>query len=107
MHSDENEKSLTDNLEQGNDYPATMETNKNISLGNEIYNIAPGENKHPVSIMTDTKCEELALPVLFPKGRYGYTYNRKIKLSAVKYFNARLLHYCGRFAMNPEYLFFA
>ena len=38
-----------------------------------MYNIEPGENKHPVSIMTDTKCEELAFPVLFPKGRFGYT----------------------------------
>ena len=30
-----------------------------------------------------------------------------LKLSPVKYFNARLLHYSGRFATNPEYLFFA
>ena len=46
-------------------------------------------------------------PTLFPKSRFGYTYDRKIKLTPVKYFNARLLHYSGRFAMNPEYLFFA
>ena len=44
---------------------------------------------------------------MFPKGRFGYTDERKIKLSPVKYFNARLLHYTGRFATNPEYLFFA
>ena len=43
---------------------------------------------------------------MFPNGRFGYTYNRDIKLSPVKYFNARLLHYSGRFATNPEYLFF-
>ena len=72
-----------------------------------MYNIAPGENRHPVSLMMDTKCEELAFPVLFPKGQYGYTHERKIKLTPVKYFNARLLHYSGRFATNPEYLFFA
>ena len=30
-----------------------------------------------------------------------------MKLSPIKYFNARLLHYSGRFASNPEYLFFA
>lgn len=65
------------------------------------------ENKHPVSFMTDKQCEELAFPVLFPKGRYGYTAEREIMLSPVKYFNARLLHYSGRFATNPEYLFFA
>ena len=58
--------------------------------------------------MSDTECEEIAFPVLFPKRQYGYKDgNRIIKLSPVKYFNARLLHYSGRFATNPEYLFFA
>ena len=72
-----------------------------------MFNIAPGENRHPVSIMTDKKCKELAFPALFPKGQFGYTEDRMIKLSPGKYFNARLLHYSGRFATNPEYLFFA
>ena len=76
------------------------------SLGNEIYGIAPGENKHPVCVMGDRYCEELAFPTLFPKGRYGYKVGRKIKLSSIKYFNARLLRYNGKFAMNPENLFF-
>jgi hypothetical protein len=88
-------------------YPVTVENSERGSLGNEIYNIAPGENRHPVSIMTDKKCEELAFPILFPKGRFGYMEERKIKLTPVKYFNARLLHYSGRFATNSEYLFFA
>ena len=57
--------------------------------------------------MKDKTCEELAFPVLFPKGRYGYTTERKIQLTPTKYFNARLLHHSGRFASNPEYLFFA
>ena len=77
-----------------------MQTSERGSLGNEIYNIAPGESRHPVSIMTDKKCEELVFPVLFPKGRFGYLEERKIKLTPVKYFNARLLHYSGRFATN-------
>ena len=47
------------------------------------------------------------VPVLFAKGRFGYTADRDIKLSPVKYFNTRLLHYSGWFATNPEYLFFA
>jgi hypothetical protein len=91
------------------DYPVLVEQeNENdAAMGNEIYNIAPGENKHPVSLMTDKHCEELAFPVLFPKGRFGYTVERKTKLTPVKYFNARLLHYSGKFATNPEYLFFA
>ena len=89
------------------DYPVTVELNSNNSSGNEVYNIAPGENKHPVSFMSDKQCEELAFPVLFPKGRCGYKVEREVKLSPVKYFNARLLHCSGRFATNPEYLFFA
>jgi len=90
------------------DYPIlTEEQNSSSSSGTEIYNIAPGENKHPVSLMNDKLCEELKFPVLFPKGRFGYTAERQIKITPVKYFNARLLHYSGRFASNPEYLFFA
>ena len=90
------------------DYPLiTEQDNGSISTGREIYNIAPGENKHPASFMTDKLCEELAFPVLFPKGRLGYTASRDIKLSPLKYFNTRLLHYSGRLASHPEYLFFA
>ena len=90
------------------DYPVNVEQNNSSnSAGNEIFNIAPGENEHPVSFMTDKHCEELAFPVLFPTGRFGYTVERAVNLSPTKYFNARLLHYSGRFAMNPEYLFFA
>jgi hypothetical protein len=48
------------------DYPVTVQSSERTSLGNEIYDIAPGENRHPVSVMTDQKCEELAFPVLFP-----------------------------------------
>ena len=69
-------------------YPVMVDNNNEQSSGNEIYSIAPGENKHPVSFMTDKQCEELAFPVLFPKGRYGYTAEREIMLSPVKYFYA-------------------
>lgn len=31
------------------DYPVTVELNSNNSSGNEVYNIAPGKNKHPIS----------------------------------------------------------
>ena len=84
------------------DYPQTLKSD-----GNEVFNIAPGETKHPVSLMTDKNCEELAFPVLFPKGRFGYMVERPVSLSPTRYFNACLLHYSGRVAMNPEYLFFA
>ena len=87
--------------------PSYPTNNDSQSTGSEIFDVAPGENKHPVSLMLDKQCEELAFPVLFPKGRYGYTTERKSQISPVKYFNARLLHYSGRFATNPEYVFFA
>ena len=89
------------------DYPVTVEQHDISASGSEVYSIAPGANKHPVSFMMDRQCEELAFPVLFPKGQFGYTAERQIKLSPVKYFNARLLHYSAGFATNPEYLFFA
>ena len=82
-------------------------TGDDNSTGREVVNIAPGEDKHTVSFMTDKLCEELSFPVLFPKEKFGYTAEREIKLSPTKYFNARLLHYSGRFATNSEYLFFA
>lgn len=91
-------------------YPPYLQHRGTIkSAGNDIFNTAPGENKHPPSFITDKHCEELAyaFPVLFPKGRFGYAIERAVKLSPTKYFNTRLLHCSGRFAMNPEYLFFA
>ncbi len=89
------------------DYPVNMDNrNCHNSTGREIFKIAPGEGKHLVSLMTDKLCEELSFPVLFPKGRFWYNVERDIKLSPIKYFNACLLHYSGKFATNPEYLFF-
>ncbi|CAB4019654.1 Hypothetical predicted protein [Paramuricea clavata] len=71
------------------DYAVNVDNrNCDNSTGREIFNIAPGE-------------------VLFPKGRFGYNVERDIKLSPIKSFNARLLHYSGKFPTNPEYLFFA
>ena len=88
------------------------ETNDGSSLltqlsGNEVCSIAPGERKHPVHFMQDKYCKELAFPALFPMGRFGSQVERRVKLSPTKYFNARLQNYTGKFAANPEYLFFA
>lgn len=71
-------------------YPVVVNNNEQSS-GNEVYNIAPGENKHPVSFMTDKQCEELAFPVLFPKGRYGYTTERAIKLYQLSTFDSYII----------------
>ena len=40
-------------------------------------------------------------------GKFGFQVKRDVRLSPAKYFNARLLNYTGRFATNPEYLFFS
>ena len=43
----------------------------------------------------------------FQTGKLGFQVKRDVRLPPAKYFNARLLNYTGRFATNPEYLFFA
>ena len=53
-------------------YPVNLDNTNCNTTGREVFNIAPGEGKHPVSLMTDKLCEELSFPVLFPKGRFGY-----------------------------------
>ena len=55
-------------------YPVTIQCSERNSLGDEIYNIAPGESRHPVSIMTDKKCEELVVRVLNGQ-KYMFTYH--------------------------------
>lgn len=53
--------------------------------------IAPGEGKKKLSILQDANFEELSFPTLFSTGQFGYTCERKVKLSAKKYFQKRLL----------------
>ena len=95
------ESSCTENTVTDRDGPQSSRA------GNEIFSIAPGEGKHPVHFMTDKLCEEMAFPTLFPTRKFGFQVKRDVRLSPAKYFNARLLNYTGRFATNPEYLFFA
>ena len=41
--------------------------------------MAPSEGVIPISILTDTHCEELAHPHLFPTGKFGYRFQRKVE----------------------------
>ena len=41
-------------------YPVNLDNTNCNSTGSEVFNIAPGEGKHPVSLMTDKLCEELS-----------------------------------------------
>ena len=76
-------------------------------LSTEEVNIAPGEGKQPTSMLNDKFCEELAFPYLFPRDKFGYKFQRDIKLSPSKYFNQRLLNYTQLFASDPDFIFFA
>ena len=73
----------------------------------ECINFAPGEGKHPKSVLSDEFCEELAHPFLFPTGKFGYKAKRDVTLSPVKYFNQRLLNHSQKFASYSDYIFFA
>ena len=86
---------------------AGFSLSQSCSAGNEVFTIAPGENKHPIHFMSDKHCEEMAFPTLFPTGKFGCQVERDVPLSPAKYFNAILSSYTGRFSNNPEYLFFA
>ena len=76
-------------------------------IDNENVTIAPCEGKKPMSLLTDSNCEELAHPYLFPTGKFGYKVQRSINLTPNKYFNQRLLNYKQRFASEADYIFFA
>ena len=72
----------------------------------ELITVAAGEGKNPVSVLTETCCEEMAHPHLFHSGKYDYKVQRNITLSASKYFNQRLLNYLHVFAADRDYIFF-
>ena len=103
---DEEETDPRDRL-RGIKYDTCVQPTDPTMSSDSIYSIAPGEGRKPISIMMDEHCEEQAFPTLFPTGQFGFQVNRCTKLSAKKYFNARLLNKDSRFARNVEYLFFA
>ena len=50
-----------------------------IPLLEEI-SIASGKGKKPKSLISDGNCEALAIPYLFPTGKFGYYVERDVKL---------------------------
>ena len=70
-----------------------------------VMNIAPGEGKIPVSFTSEPEWEPMAFPKLFPYGKNHYNEKRRIKLSPLKYINARLKCVDDRFATSTEYIF--
>ena len=78
-----------------------------IALEASNATIAPGEGQTPIPTYNDKFCEEMAFPHLFPTGKFGYKALRNVPISAVKYFNQRLLNYTQKFASDTDYIFFA
>ncbi|XP_071122628.1 uncharacterized protein [Mytilus edulis] len=85
-----------------------------IDLGQEILDtdgkvfcLAPGENQIPKSIFKEKGIDAMAFPHLHPGGEFGYSMERQVRLTASKYFNARLLSADTRFATDSQYIFFA
>ena len=80
--------------------------NPQTSVDNDCMDIAPCAGKQLKSILNYQFYKELNFPYLFPAGKFGYRVQRDVKLSPVKYFNQRLLHYSQTFAAESDYIFF-
>ncbi|XP_078619175.1 uncharacterized protein LOC144886422 [Branchiostoma floridae x Branchiostoma japonicum] len=83
----------------------TLLQEEEVTDGDNIYSLAPGENQTPCAFLTDDKFEELANPSKYPFGHGGLGDDKRPrKITAKRYFNQRLLHKDGRFAKDIEYL---
>ena len=105
LEEDENPLDLPRFSSQGTMFVPTMTTAEEIS-------IAPGEGKEPTSLLNDKYCENFAFPCLFPKGKYGYKVERKIKLSPLKYSlrktaSYHLTSWCGNFVEMHSFRIFS
>ena len=85
----------------------SMLSAENPEADAQTYSVAPAEGQKPISIMTDSKFEEMANPDKFCFGEGGYNTERPRKITYRKYFNQRLLDVDGRFARDMDYLFVA
>ena len=67
----------------------------------------PRSTSSPVSIYEHMNGEELAFPWLFPHGRFGFNYNRAIKITPSMYFRCRLYNRHGYWRKDILYLLHA
>ena len=82
-------------------------TDESLVIENEnLLELAPGQDKGTRHILFDKKCEELAFPKIFFRGKFGYTFPREHQLTPKRYFNQRLLNFSQTFASNSD-IFFA
>ncbi|CAG7822107.1 unnamed protein product, partial [Allacma fusca] len=64
------------------------------------------KTSRPVSSQVEEKLEELSFVKYFPRGRFGKTWTRPLKLSTFEYFQQRIMSATRRFS-DVSYLFYA
>jgi hypothetical protein len=61
----------------------------------------------PINLFTHPNAEEMAFPQLFPHGVNGFRASREVRITALDYFQSRLLSADCRWRMNVPYCFWA
>ena len=80
---------------------------KEIGEGNSSIKVAPGEGMVPSNILREVNFDVKSSPRHHPTGRFGLSYDRKIKISPKMYFNQRFLNKDERFSKDPCFIFMA
>ena len=81
--------------------------NESLIVENEnLLELGPGQDKETKHILFSEKCEELAFPKLFVKGKFGYNFLCDYYLTSAKYFNQSLLNCSQTFTSNSDYIYF-
>lgn len=62
---------------KGVKYDTYIQSSNPVLDVDKIVNIAPGEGRHPISILMDDTFEKLAFPHLLPDEKSGWKYNRE------------------------------
>ena len=72
-------------------YPTVLhEVNGPYIFVNKILNIAPGEGKIPLSLVTEPDCEALTFPKEYSTGKNHFNEPREVAITLSKYFHRRL-----------------
>ena len=106
----ENYDDVEDNNDDDDSPHATTSSNIDIDepstiSSDEVVNIAPCENRIPVSTYSEPDFEALAFPRQFPEGKNHFNQERDVNISVTKYLHARLKSSDDRFASDPQYIF--
>lgn len=78
-----------------------------LDTNGKIFYVAQAEKQTPKSIFKDEGIDAMSFPHLLPDGDFGFSMERRIKLTPSKYFNAKILSADTRFATDVQFIFFA